>query len=56
MSAPPTAGDRLDSVGTMTIRKRLEKRSGCSLLAEVFWQAPGVTTIADHLTGSREEP
>jgi acyl carrier protein len=46
----------LDSVGTVTIRKRLEKRSGCSFLAEVFWQAPSVTTIADHLAGSREEP
>lgn len=46
----------LGSVGMVTIRKRLEKRSGCSFLTEVFWQAPSVTTIADHLAGSREEP
>jgi 6-methylsalicylic acid synthase len=39
----------LDSVMTIVIRRRLEKRFGHSLPATLFWQQPTVTVIADHL-------
>ncbi|MDP9863644.1 MULTISPECIES: type I polyketide synthase [Streptosporangium] len=47
----PLAEQGLDSVMTVVIRRRLEKRLGHSLPATVFWQRPTVTAIADHLVG-----
>lgn len=47
----PLLEQGLDSVMTVTIRKKLEKRFGHKLQATVFWQQPTVVAIADHLTG-----
>ncbi|GAB7042998.1 MULTISPECIES: type I polyketide synthase [Catenuloplanes] len=47
----PLAEQGLDSVMTVVIRRRLEKRLGLALPATVFWQQPTVTAIADHVTG-----
>lgn len=46
----PLLEQGLDSVMTVTIRKKLEKRFGHKLQATVFWQQPTVVAIADHLT------
>ncbi|WP_243715075.1 type I polyketide synthase [Micromonospora sp. KC207] len=45
----PLAEQGLDSVMTVVIRRRLEKRTGRSLSPTVFWQRPTVAAIADHL-------
>jgi hypothetical protein len=45
----PLAEQGLDSVMTVVIRRRLEKRIGRGLSANVFWQQPSVNAIADHL-------
>ncbi|MGB3443769.1 MAG: acyltransferase domain-containing protein [Actinophytocola sp.] len=47
----PLAEQGLDSVMTVVIRKRLEKRIGLGLSANVFWQQPSVNAIADHVVG-----
>lgn len=47
----PLAEQGLDSVMTVVIRRRLEKRLGLGLPTTVFWQQPTVTAIADHVTG-----
>ncbi|MDF5753486.1 acyltransferase domain-containing protein [Spongiactinospora sp. TRM90649] len=47
----PLAEQGLDSVMTVVIRRRLEKRLGQSLPATLFWQRPTVQGIADYLTG-----
>ncbi|HUQ57180.1 type I polyketide synthase [Lentzea sp.] len=39
----------LDSVLTIVVRKRLEKRFGHKLPSALLWQQPSVTAIADHL-------
>ncbi len=39
----------LDSVMTMMVRRRLEKRFGQSLPATLLWQRPTVAAIAEHL-------
>jgi 6-methylsalicylic acid synthase len=39
----------LDSVMTIVIRRRLEKRFGHKLPATLLWHQPTVTAIADHL-------
>jgi 6-methylsalicylic acid synthase len=57
MKLPPTALDPrrplvqqgLDSVMTVIIRRRLEKRYGHMLPASLFWQQPTVTGIAEQL-------
>ena len=41
----------LDSVMTMVIRRRLEKRFGHGLPATLLWHQPTVTAIAEHLAG-----
>ncbi|MBH0777934.1 acyltransferase domain-containing protein [Nocardia sp. NEAU-351] len=46
----PLLEQGLDSVMTVTIRKKLEKRFGHKLQATVFWQQPTVVAITDHLT------
>ena len=45
----PLSEQGLDSVMTVVIRRRLEKRIGRGLSANVFWQRPSVTAIVDHL-------
>ncbi|MEO6504174.1 MAG: type I polyketide synthase [Jatrophihabitantaceae bacterium] len=47
----PLAEQGLDSVLTIVIRRRLEKRFGHSLPADLLWHQPTVTAIADHLAG-----
>jgi 6-methylsalicylic acid synthase len=39
----------VDSVITLAIRNRLEKRLGLSLPATLLWQLPTVSAISDHL-------
>jgi len=49
----------LDSVMTMMVRRRLEKRFGHSLPATLLWQKPTVLAITDHLVdllNPAEEP
>lgn len=49
----------LDSVMTMMVRRRLEKRFGESLPATLLWQRPTVAAIAEHLAelvGREAEP
>ena len=41
----------LDSVLTIAIRRRLETLFGHSLPADLLWQQPTVSAIADHLAG-----
>ncbi|MGW5415411.1 type I polyketide synthase [Actinomadura geliboluensis] len=41
----------LDSVMTLVIRRRLEKRFGHGLPATLLWHQPTVTAIAEHLAG-----
>ncbi|WUI00907.1 type I polyketide synthase [Spirillospora sp. NBC_00431] len=41
----------LDSVMTLVIRRRLEKRFGQSLPSTLLWHQPTVTAIAEHLAG-----
>jgi 6-methylsalicylic acid synthase len=45
----------LDSVMTIVIRKRLEKRFGHKLPATLLWHQPTVTAIAEHLAGVLEQ-
>ncbi|HET8680743.1 MAG TPA: acyltransferase domain-containing protein, partial [Micromonosporaceae bacterium] len=45
----PLAEQGLDSVMTLVIRRRLEKRFGHSLPATLLWHQPTVTAIAEHL-------
>jgi 6-methylsalicylic acid synthase len=40
----------LDSVMTMMVRRRLEKRFGHSLPTTLLWQKPTVASIAEYLT------
>ncbi|GAA1003111.1 hypothetical protein Aple_002640 [Acrocarpospora pleiomorpha] len=39
----------LDSVMTVMVRRRLEKRFGCRLPATLLWQQPTISAIAGHL-------
>ncbi|GHH83289.1 phthiocerol synthesis polyketide synthase type I PpsA [Streptomyces sulfonofaciens] len=41
----------LDSVLTIMVRRRLEKRFGQSLPATLLWQKPTVSAVAGHLAG-----
>jgi acyl carrier protein len=41
----------LDSVMTVVIRRRLQKRFGQELPTTLFWQQPTVAAIGDHITG-----
>lgn len=41
----------LDSVMTIVIRRRLEKRFGHPLPTSLLWQQPSIAGIADHLAG-----
>ncbi|WP_255955337.1 type I polyketide synthase [Streptomyces odontomachi] len=41
----------LDSVLTIMVRRRLEKRFGQSLPATLLWQKPTVSAVAGHLVG-----
>ncbi|NUT41869.1 MAG: acyltransferase domain-containing protein, partial [Thermoactinospora sp.] len=56
----PLVEQGLDSVMTVMVRRRLEKRFGCRLPATLLWQQPTISAIADHLVGllsaSRPEP
>ena len=46
----PLVEQGLDSVMTMVIRRRLEKRFGHGLPATLLWQQPTITAIAGHLS------
>ncbi|RJQ80838.1 acyltransferase domain-containing protein [Amycolatopsis panacis] len=41
----------MDSILTVMVRRRLEKRFGHRLPSTLLWQTPTVTAIADHLAG-----
>ena len=45
----PLVEQGLDSVMTVMVRRRLEKRFGRRLPATLLWQQPTITAIADHL-------
>ncbi len=45
----PLIGQGLDSVLTVVIRRRLEKRFGCTLPTTLLWRQPTIAAIADHL-------
>ncbi|MEO3813982.1 beta-ketoacyl synthase N-terminal-like domain-containing protein [Sphaerisporangium sp. B11E5] len=45
----PLVEQGLDSVMTVMVRRRLEKRFGCRLPATLLWQQPTISAIADHL-------
>ncbi|MGP4102206.1 phosphopantetheine-binding protein [Nonomuraea sp. KM90] len=47
----PLVEQGLDSVMTVMVRRRLEKRFGCRLPATLLWQQPTISAIADHLVG-----
>ncbi|MEU4573594.1 beta-ketoacyl synthase N-terminal-like domain-containing protein [Nonomuraea sp. NPDC023979] len=46
----PLVEQGLDSVMTVMVRRRLDKRFGCRLPATLLWQQPTISAIADHLT------
>ncbi|MCX2730883.1 acyltransferase domain-containing protein [Saccharopolyspora sp. NFXS83] len=46
----------MDSILTVMVRRRLEKRFECKLPATLLWQAPTVTAIAEHLTELLSSP
>lgn len=45
----PLVEQGLDSVMTVMVRRRLEKRFGCRLPATLLWQQPTISAIANHL-------
>ncbi|MFC6082861.1 type I polyketide synthase [Sphaerisporangium aureirubrum] len=45
----PLVEQGLDSVMTVMVRRRLEKRFGCRLPATLLWQQPTINAIAGHL-------
>lgn len=45
----PLVEQGLDSVMTVMVRRRLEKRFGCRLPATLLWQQPTISAIAEHL-------
>ncbi|WP_204044364.1 phosphopantetheine-binding protein, partial [Acrocarpospora phusangensis] len=45
----PLVEQGLDSVMTVMVRRRLEKRFGCRLPATLLWQQPTISAIADRL-------
>ncbi|WP_345576636.1 type I polyketide synthase [Nonomuraea rosea] len=45
----PLVEQGLDSVMTVMVRRRLEKRFGRRLPATLLWQQPAISAIADHL-------
>ncbi|MFC7602216.1 type I polyketide synthase [Streptosporangium amethystogenes subsp. fukuiense] len=52
----PLVEQGLDSVMTVMVRRRLEKRFGCRLPATLLWQQPTISAIADHLVGLLTAP
>ncbi|MEW9551925.1 type I polyketide synthase [Nonomuraea sp. NPDC050783] len=47
----PLVEQGLDSVMTVMVRRRLEKRFGRRLPATLLWQQPTISAIAEHLAG-----
>ncbi|GAA1510391.1 hypothetical protein GCM10009677_49210 [Sphaerisporangium rubeum] len=45
----PLVEQGLDSVMTVMVRRRLEKRFGCRLPATLLWQQPTISAIAGHV-------
>ncbi|MEU1389830.1 MULTISPECIES: beta-ketoacyl synthase N-terminal-like domain-containing protein [unclassified Nonomuraea] len=45
----PLVEQGLDSVMTVMVRRRLDKRFGCRLPATLLWQQPTISAIADRL-------
>ncbi|WP_340687841.1 beta-ketoacyl synthase N-terminal-like domain-containing protein [Amycolatopsis coloradensis] len=43
------ADQGMDSILTVMVRRRLEKRFGCKLPSTLLWQTPTVSAIADHI-------
>ncbi|MGC5015054.1 type I polyketide synthase [Streptosporangium sp. DT93] len=52
----PLVEQGLDSVMTVMVRRRLEKRFGRRLPATLLWQQPTISAIADHLAGLLTAP
>ncbi|MEU4535912.1 beta-ketoacyl synthase N-terminal-like domain-containing protein [Streptosporangium sp. NPDC023825] len=52
----PLVEQGLDSVMTVMVRRRLEKRFGRRLPATLLWQQPTISAIADHLAGLLAAP
>ncbi|MEV0757350.1 beta-ketoacyl synthase N-terminal-like domain-containing protein [Streptosporangium sp. NPDC050280] len=52
----PLVEQGLDSVMTIMVRRRLEKRFGRRLPATLLWQQPTITAIANHLVGLLTAP
>ncbi|MGS2642122.1 beta-ketoacyl synthase N-terminal-like domain-containing protein [Streptosporangium sp. LJ11] len=52
----PLVEQGLDSVMTVMVRRRLEKRFGRRLPATLLWQQPTISAIADHLAGLLATP
>nr|APD71523.1 type I polyketide synthase 4 [Streptomyces sp.] len=46
----PLVEQGLDSVMTVVVRRRLEKRLGRDVPANIFWKLPTISAIVDHLT------
>ncbi|MFJ6696926.1 type I polyketide synthase [Streptomyces sp. NPDC091272] len=46
----PLVEQGLDSVMTVVVRRRLEKRLGRDVPADIFWKLPTINAIVDHLT------
>ncbi|ELS56139.1 putative Polyketide synthase [Streptomyces viridochromogenes Tue57] len=46
----PLVEQGLDSVMTVVVRRRLEKRLGRDVPANIFWKLPTISDIVDHLT------
>ncbi|HLX49652.1 MAG TPA: beta-ketoacyl reductase [Streptosporangiaceae bacterium] len=49
--AGPLTEQGLDSVMTVIVRRRLERRFGQSLPATLLWNQPALTAIAEHIMG-----
>jgi acyl carrier protein len=47
----PLAEQGLDSVLTVAVRRRLERRFGRALPATLLWRQPTIAGIAEHLAG-----
>ncbi|MFE0253693.1 acyltransferase domain-containing protein [Streptomyces sp. NPDC059010] len=51
----PLVEQGLDSVMTVVVRRRLVKRLGRDVPANIFWKLPTISAIVDHLTESLSE-
>ncbi|MEV4582888.1 acyl carrier protein [Nonomuraea jabiensis] len=47
----PLVEQGLDSVLTVVVRRRLEKRFRCSLPTTLLWRQPTVAAVCDYIAG-----